>query len=110
MFHGDRHIAHQPPQFRWQPIERLGDHDFEPLRVDIDHEVIVRLGGKRRGAGGKTHGQRDLRHRRARVAPSMRQWTTACEPGSILLSFCFSLASCVAYLSGLANRPRVRRC
>jgi hypothetical protein len=49
-------IAHHPADIRGQAVERLTDHGFETLALDIDFEVIVRPpspAGAVRAAGGR---------------------------------------------------------
>src|SRR5580700_5381119 len=36
-----RYVAHQTAEFGRQPVQRIGDHLFEPAGLDLDHQPIV---------------------------------------------------------------------
>ena len=42
-----RYVAHQPAEFGRQPVQRLGDHLFETVGLDLDHQPIVHRGARR---------------------------------------------------------------
>ena len=39
-----RYVAHPPAEFGRQPVQRLGDHLFETVGLDLDHQPIVHRG------------------------------------------------------------------
>jgi len=41
VLHDYRDIAHQPPEFRGQPVKRCGNHLLEALGLNLDHQSIL---------------------------------------------------------------------